>query len=151
MISPYALLTVDYLIVMITQVVASVQDLRTREISDWTWIVGSIICIPLGLYAAIRLGLLTLYVIGVIAGSIFALAVYWLRAMGGADSKSIAFISASIPTLPMASPALTVISITPLSVLINSLIIALVIYIPYNVIQNIRYGSNCEALSRLVG
>mgnify|MGYP001770664942 FL=1 len=151
MISPYALLTVDYLIVLATQVVASVQDLRTREISDWTWIVGSIICVPLGLYAAIRLGILTLYVIGVIAGSIFALAAYWLRAMGGADSKSIAFISASIPTLPMASPALTVISITPLSVLINSLIIALVIYIPYNVIQNIRYGSICEALSRVNG
>ncbi|WP_243678166.1 hypothetical protein [Vulcanisaeta distributa] len=41
----------------------------------------------------------------------------------------------------MTSPALTVINITPLSVLINSLIIALAIYIPYNIVQNIKYGN----------
>ncbi|GAB6946047.1 hypothetical protein JCM16161A_01770 [Vulcanisaeta sp. JCM 16161] len=151
MVNPYALLMVDYLVVLVVQVVASIQDLRTREISDWTWVIGSIICVPLGLYVAILLHQLTLYIIGAVVGSVFALAVYWLRAMGGADSKSIAFISASIPTLPMASPALTVINITPLSVLINSLVIALVIYIPYNVIQNIRYGGDCEALSRVKG
>ncbi|WP_054853054.1 A24 family peptidase [Vulcanisaeta distributa] len=151
MVNPYALLMMDYLVVVIIQIAASAQDLRTREISDWTWIIGSIICIPLGLYVAIALNQLILYIINVVIGSIFALSVYWLRAMGGADSKSIAFISASIPTLPMTSPALTVINITPLSVLINSLIIALIIYMPYNVIQNIKYSSNCEALSRVKG
>ncbi len=46
---------------------------------------------------------------------------------------------------------MTIINITPLSILINSLVIALVLYIPYNVIQNIRYGSNCEALVRVKG
>ncbi len=151
MVSAYTILTLDYVLVIMTQAAASIQDLRTREISDWTWVAGSIICVPLGAYAAIRLGLLPLYVIGIAIGVVFALAAYWLKAMGGADSKSIAFISASIPTLPMANPALTIVGITPLSVLINSLIIALVMYIPYNVIQNIRYGRNCEALARARG
>ncbi|ADN49949.1 A24 family peptidase [Vulcanisaeta distributa] len=151
MVNIYVLLMVDYLLVLAVQVAASIQDLRTREISDWTWIIGSIMCVPLGLYVVIMLNQLILYIVSVVVGSVFALAVYWLRAMGGADSKSIAFISASIPTLPMATPALTIINITPLSILINSLIIALVLYIPYNVIQNIRYGSNCEALARVKG
>ncbi|WP_243678165.1 A24 family peptidase [Vulcanisaeta distributa] len=100
MVSPYTLLLVDYLLALAVQVAASIQDLRTREISDWTWIIGSIICIPLSLYAVIMLNQLILYIISVVVGSVFALAVYWLRAMGGADSKSIAFISASIPRYP---------------------------------------------------
>lgn len=152
MVNTYTILMADYLLVLAVQVAASIQDLRTREISDWTWIIGSIMCVPLDLYVVIMLNQLILYIVSVVVGSVFALAVYWLRAMGGADSKSIAFISASIPTLPMATPpALTIINITPLSILINSLIIALVLYIPYNVIQNIRYGSNCEALVRVKG
>ncbi|ADY01431.1 hypothetical protein VMUT_1226 [Vulcanisaeta moutnovskia 768-28] len=151
MINAYLLLTVDYVFAIIIQIIASIQDLMTREISDWTWIIGSIICIPLGLYSVFVLGQLLLYIIGVVIGSAFAFMAYWLRAMGGADSKSIAFISASIPTISASNMALTVINITPLSVLINSLIIALIMYIPYNVIQNIRYGSNCEALARVKG
>ncbi|GGI73313.1 A24 family peptidase [Vulcanisaeta souniana] len=151
MFSIYQVLAVDYVAVVITQLVASIQDLMTREISDWVWIIGSIICIPLGAYVALGLGQLLLYVIGVIVGSVFALLAYWLRAMGGADSKSIAFISASIPTITAPNMALTVINITPLSILVNSLIIALIIYIPYNIMQNIRYGSKCEALTRVKG
>ncbi len=151
MFNVYQMLAVDYVAAVITQLVASVQDLRNREISDWVWIIGSVICVPLGAYAAFELSQLFLYIISVIIGSVFSLLAYWLRAMGGADSKSIAFISASIPTITAPNMALTIINMTPLSILVNSLIIALIIYIPYNVIQNIRYGSRCEALTRVKG
>ncbi len=151
MINIRELIIVDYIIVVLIQLAASIQDIRTREISDWTWIIGAVICVPLGIYITIALHQLFLYVLSVIIGSVFALASYWLRAMGGADSKSIMFISASVPTAALPSMALTAINITPISVLINSLIMALIIYIPYNVIQNLRYGNNCDALSRVHG
>ncbi len=145
------LLIMDYIIVILIQLIASIQDLKTREISDWTWIAGALICVPLGIYLALSLRELFLYIASMVFGAAFGLAAYWLRAMGGADSKSIMFISASIPPVTLPNMALSIVNMTPISVLINSLIIALIIYVPYNVIQNIRYGKRCEALIRSQG
>ncbi|MCG2880979.1 MAG: prepilin peptidase [Vulcanisaeta sp.] len=145
------LVIIDYAIVILIQLLASVQDLRTREINDWTWVVGALVCVPIGIYLAIELGVLALYIFGVVFSVVFGLVAYWLRAMGGADSKSIIFISSSIPPITLPTTALSVINVTPISILINSLVIALVIYVPYNVIQNVRYGKNCEALMKARG
>lgn len=140
------LLTLDITMVLIMQLAATVQDIRTREISDWTWIAGGLVAVPLGFYVSyISHGLLT-YLISVVMGSILAFAIYFMRAMGGADAKSLAVLSASVPTYPLGNMALTVINLTPLSILINSLIIALIIYIPYNALASIKYINKCNAL-----
>ncbi|MFB6469810.1 MAG: A24 family peptidase [Vulcanisaeta sp. AZ3] len=151
MVDVNGLMLIDYVLVLITQAAASIQDVRTREISDWTWIIGSIICIPLGIYLAFIFDEVFIYIISVVFGIIVGLLAYWLRAMGGADSKSIMFISASIPPITLPSVALSIVNITSISVLINSLILSIIIYIPYNIIQNLRYGDKCEALSKLHG
>ncbi|MCG2893059.1 MAG: prepilin peptidase, partial [Vulcanisaeta sp.] len=78
------LLIIDYAIVILIQLLASVQDLRTREINDWTWVVGALVCVPIGIYLAIELGVLALYIFGVVFSVVFGLVAYWLRAMGGA-------------------------------------------------------------------
>ncbi|WP_238375132.1 A24 family peptidase [Vulcanisaeta thermophila] len=140
------LLLIDLIVVVAMQLAATVQDIRTREISDWTWIVGGLVSAPLGFYVSYVSHELGIYIASVIVGAVLALAIYYTGAMGGADAKSLAVLSASVPTYVVSNPAVTIINITPLSILINSLIIALVIYIPYNFLVSLRYLGNCRAL-----
>lgn len=141
--------SLDLLIVFIMQLIATVQDIRTREISDWTWIVGGLMAVPLGFYVSYISHALFTYIISVIMGSVLALLIYFLRIMGGADAKSLAVLSASVPTYFLNNMALTIINITPLSILINSLITALIIYIPYNALISLKHISKCRAMENM--
>lgn len=131
------MLLIDWTLILLTHLAASIQDIRTREISDWTWILCGVATVPLGAYVSIAAGN-HYYTLGVIVGIILGAVIYYLRLMGGADAKSLVLISLSIPTVDLGSVGLTVINLTPLSILINSLIIALVVYVPYNLINNLR-------------
>jgi preflagellin peptidase FlaK len=131
-------LAVDWAAVLLAHFVASIQDVRTREISDWIWVLGGAVSVPIGIYVSVVSGELLNYVVSSTVGVVLALAIYFMRLMGGADSKSLILTSLSIPTVDLGTPALTIINITPLSVLVNSLIISLIAYIPYNLMVNLR-------------
>lgn len=141
------LLVLDIVVVLMMQLAATVQDIRTREISDWTWIIGGLVSIPMSFYISYLAHEVYTYLISVVMGFMLAMIIYFMKVMGGADAKSLAVLSASVPTYPLNNIALTMINIAPLSIFINSLIMALIIYIPYNALISLRHINNCGALN----
>lgn len=138
-------------ILVMGHVMASLQDIRTREISDWVWLLSGSLAAPMAAYWSLITGRFVLYLVGALVGVSVALAIYFLRLMGGADAKSIAVISLSLPTIPLENLPLTIINLTPVSVLINSLVFSLVVYLPYNVAVNLANMGRCQPLAKLRG
>ncbi|MBC7112777.1 MAG: prepilin peptidase [Candidatus Methanomethyliales bacterium] len=118
--------------------VASLQDLKSREISDKVWGVA----IPLGLMLTILEIIITPgypYILALLSGAFsvaLAFGIYYLGLYGGADAKALAAIAATFPLPPYgifgASPFF------PVTVLGNGIILSLLL-IPACLMWNLLF------------
>ncbi len=120
----------------IVLLVASIGDLRSREIDDKVWLYGSI---PLVVVTGYRLWIgdidYRLYAINVTIGLILALVIWVARIMGEADAIAMVFLGLFFP--PKTILGYTFCPLPIITVLANSILAAL-IYTFYNIYVNIR-------------
>ncbi|MEM2128357.1 MAG: A24 family peptidase C-terminal domain-containing protein [Candidatus Methanomethylicaceae archaeon] len=133
-----ALVAIKIMVVGGALLVASVQDVRSREVSDKIW--G--IAVPVGLMMTLIEAIMTPgypYMLALLSG-IFSVAlafgIYYAGLYGGADAKALAMIAAALPLPPYgflgASPFF------PLTVLGNGIILSLLL-IPACLVWNILF------------
>jgi len=107
---------------------ASWSDLKTREVSNWVWIFFAPIGIILSLvWLFLNFSYDTLYVFGISVGvtSVLAVALFYVGAFGGADSKALICLSLALPFYPSNFiPLVSTTLIFPLSVFSNGIILA---------------------------
>jgi len=130
---------VRYAVAIICFTIASWQDYKTREISDWIWISMVIVGLPLLIYEA-TVKWWTIWVnmaiISIMFSILIGLATYKLDLFGGADSKAIMALSILIPVMPEElSIKLGTHGITPISTFNNSILIS-IIYAAYLLMKN---------------
>ncbi|MDH5807075.1 MAG: A24 family peptidase C-terminal domain-containing protein [Candidatus Methanomethylicaceae archaeon] len=121
------LVTIKLIIIGIVLLIASIQDLKSREVDDKIWI----ITIPIGLLLTIIEALTTLVypyilaIFSIIFSIIMALGFAYLGLYGGADAKALITIALTLPLPPDRSPL-----IFPMTILGNALFI-LIIILPF--------------------
>jgi preflagellin peptidase FlaK len=108
---------------------ASWSDLKTREVSNWVWVLYA----PIGVALSLLLLFLSdfsysmLYLFGISVGvtSVLAVALFYAGAFGGADAKALICLSFTLPFYPSHFFSLTSTTlIFPLSVFSNAIILA---------------------------
>lgn len=106
--------------------VASYMDIKEREIDDRIWNIMFAVCFPITLYDIFSKSLytnrifITMYLMSIIIGVAFALALYKLNMMGGADAKAFIVLSLTEP------PSFRLHDFIPsLSIFINSVLLSL--------------------------
>ncbi len=129
------------LIILILLIVASIQDIKTREIDDRIWMIAAIVTVPVLVLDFISSPYLT-KVIAVIFGLLLSLAIYLAQIMGGADAKALAILALVLPenipkTTEISYILLTCLEATPVVVLINAVLVTAITLIPYVVLRNI--------------
>jgi preflagellin peptidase FlaK len=117
------------LVSLVFLVYASWSDFETREVSNWVW----------ALYAPLALALTTLqyvffapdllqnYVLSFVVTLALSLVLFYAGGFGGADSKALICLALALPYYPkyfLQSPAGFVMPLFPLSVFINSILLA---------------------------
>ncbi len=138
-----------YLCALIAHIVASVQDVRTREISDYVWI-SLIPVAALSIYVVLNSSLIVkiMYILNVVIGCSLAIISSVLRLTGGADSKSIAALSIVLPPAEerVVSSAHHVAALPIVSILFNAFLLTLC-YMTFNAVRNLlslRRRGSCE-------
>jgi len=130
-----------FLISMALLSYSAYSDLKTREVSDWVWIVFlPAASVLLGLRLFLNSDLLTISVISILATSTLSFIMLRLGMFGGADAKAFICLSVALPNHPLPSiPPLTFVNpIFPLVVLYNAYLFSLSVAI-YCLIKNFGY------------
>ncbi len=118
-------------ICLITLVIASLMDLRKREISDKVWLGAGVIGVILFLIDYNSIDIIHyLVTLGII--SILSYIIYRSGLFGGADAKALVIISLLIPSYDINNKIHTLV---PLVVLTNSVLLTL-LNITYNIMRN---------------
>ncbi len=148
------MLEIRIAICLITLIIASIMDLRKREISDKVWLGSGIISIIINIIDYNNVNILNyLITLGII--SILSYIIYRTGLFGGADAKALIIISLLIPTYNINN---SIHNIVPLVVLTNSLLLTL-FNITHNIIRNsisllkgddIFHGFNASFLKKLL-
>lgn len=118
------LITIKSIIIGIALLIASIQDLKSREIDDKIWIIA----IPIGLLLTVIEALTTpaypyiLAIISIITSTIMALGFAYLGLYGGADAKALIAIALTLPIPPDGS-----LLIFPITVFGNALYILMIV------------------------
>lgn len=140
------LVYVLYLHIIIIHVIASIQDVKTREISDWLW-ASSIPAVILCIYIVFTEDLSRLYMVSVLFGTSIGLIVLFTKMMGGADAKSIIVNSLALPPLITAlDPTSITLNLPSVALITNALIITLV-YVVYNFVRNLLIFNQCRVVN----
>jgi len=125
------MLEIRIVICLITLTIASIMDLRKREISDKIWLGSGIISIIIFIIDYNNINILSyLITAGII--SILSYIIYRAGLFGGADAKALIIISLLIPNYDINN---SIHNIVPLVVLTNSLLLTL-FNITHNIIRN---------------
>ena len=108
---------------------ASLMDLRTREVSNWTWVAFAPVGLLLDLYEGLYLRAIDPvmgFLLPVLVSTGLALAFFYLGLYGGADAKAFITLSLLTPHPPeVVAPYLGVVSpLYPLTVFTNSALLA---------------------------
>ncbi len=125
-------------IITVLFLIASYQDIRSREVSDSFWIViGGIGALRTLYYSFMNPSSIIMELISIGISIGLALAMFYLGLMGGADSKAMIALAAAFPIRSELLPSIdSVIPMFPLSVFINAILLSLVI-LPYILIMNL--------------
>ncbi|XRH75138.1 MAG: prepilin peptidase [Candidatus Methanosuratincola verstraetei] len=115
---------------------ASYQDLKTREIDDWVWIVGGAAGAALTLLEAATVDgypyVLAAFSVAITAALAFG--VYYLGLYGGADAKALLAIAVAFPFSPVSQLS----PFFPLTVLGNSLLLSILL-VPACLVINLAW------------
>jgi len=108
---------------------ASWSDLKTREVSNWVWVVyapiGAILSVILLYLFDFSYDMLYVFGISVSVVSVLAVALFYAGAFGGADAKALICLSLTLPFYPSNFLPLTSVTLLfPLSVFSNGIILA---------------------------
>ncbi|MEM2855728.1 MAG: A24 family peptidase C-terminal domain-containing protein [Candidatus Nitrosocaldaceae archaeon] len=123
------MLEVRIAICLITLIVASIMDLKKREISDKVWIISSSFSLILFILEFKNIDIIA-YIISLTITSSISYSIYKFGLFGGADAKALIVISSLLPYYDTG-----IHNISALTVLTNSVILT-VGNIIYNVIKN---------------
>jgi len=146
------------LVSLIFLVYASWSDFKTREVSNWVWVVFA----PLGfLLTILRYGLyIQDFILSFVITIVLSLVLFYAGGFGGADAKALICLSLALPDYPihfLQLPLGYVPLIFPLSVFINAIFLASlsVVYIllrnflwKYRNKRNLFEGFEKESLGR---
>ena len=130
------ILALKTILITVTLLAASYQDIKTREIEDKIWLISGVIGALLTTYEILTTPDYPLMVVGLSIGltSILAFGIFYFGLYGGADAKALVAIAV---TMPLAPTSLNLFSpIFPLTILGNSLIISLIL-IPACLVANL--------------
>jgi len=121
---------------------ASIEDYRTREVTNLIWVIFIPIALALTGFEILTSNIqytliLRLFVVVGISAVIF-IAVFYFGLFGGADVKALIALSLMLPWQPgLAKPLLdSLLPLFPLSIFINSMFLALFI-LPYALLRNL--------------
>lgn len=106
---------------------STILDIKTREVPDEFWIVGSILGLAMSIVEVLtsELPVLSL-IVSITIGSMLGLALFYMGFFGGADSKALMFLSLTLPRYPNWLRHITPsTSIPVLTIFNNSLILSL--------------------------
>ncbi|MCD6443929.1 prepilin peptidase [Candidatus Bathyarchaeota archaeon] len=112
---------------LIILIPSTILDIKTREVPDKFWVVGSIFSLAMTAVEVLtgELSVLSLAV-SITVGSVLGLALFYMGFFGGADSKALMFLSLTIPKYPSWFRQMTVSTPIPvLTIFDNSLILSL--------------------------
>lgn len=139
---------IRYIVAITCFSLASLQDLKSREICDWIWIVMITLGIPLLVYEATIKWMtiwINLMMISILFSITIGLLTYKLDFFGGADSKAIMALSILIPIMPdEIARKLGTHNIVPVSTFNNSMLISIMpaIYLLMKNMYEIIKGEN---------
>lgn len=108
--------------------IASVCDLRTREVPDRVWIAYGLIGVTLTFYRLlVDPSNLTLTIISVATGALVSFGISYFGMFGGADAKAIICLSLTVPLLPENIQPMfhSVLPFFPLEVIITGFLLAI--------------------------
>lgn len=125
------MLEIRIAICLITLIIASVMDLKKREISDKVWIISGSLGIVLFIIDFNNLDLI-FYAIPLSITGIISYAIYRTGLFGGADAKALIVISLLLPSYDMKSNFHEIVALT---VFTNSIILTLV-HVLHNILRN---------------
>ena len=129
---------------------SSLMDLKTREVSNWTWVVFAPLGLLLDLYEGLYLRAIDpvkVLAIPVLISTGLSLAFYYGRLYGGADAKAFITLSLLMPHPPeVIKPYLMVVSpFYPLTVFTDSALIA-VLFALLLLTKNLLWGSRSQSI-----
>jgi len=136
--------TLDFVALLLSVVFlgyAACSDLRTREVSDWVWLVYfPVALIILGFRLYLDPKLLVMSLISIIATSALSLLIFKFGIFGGADAKALICLGLALPTYPSCSRLLlsSINPAFPLVVLYNGYLFSLSTIV-YCLIKNLDW------------
>lgn len=139
---------VDLLKILATAIAfafAAWSDLRNREVTNRLWLIYFPIGALLGVIGTLCEGKWMMHLTSAGFTSIIAVLFFHLGFFGGADAKAFIGLSLTLPYRPSRFPEVIGFDFTmpfypfPLSVLINSVVISVVIVIPYLLLKNLTW------------
>lgn len=119
-------------------IIASYQDIRSREVSDSFWIViGGLGALRTLYFSFMNPGDIVMELISIGLTTGLALVMFYLGLMGGADSKALMALAVAFPIRSeLLLPTDSVLPVFPLSIFTNAILLSLVI-LPYILIMNL--------------